>query len=318
MSERFDVCVLGSLNVDFVASVARRLRRGETVTSLGLDIVPGGKGANQALAAARLGARTALIGRVGGDPYGTDLRNRLADEGVDVTYVRIDPEAPTGLAIIIVEPSGQNSIILAPGANARVGLADVEAAEPFIRTTKALVVQMEMPASVASRALHLARSIGVRTIFNQAPALPIDRSALECVDLLIVNETEAEVLTGVDVDGLAGARRAAAILRSTGPGAAIVTMGGSGAVVDGPDGQDFVPAFVVDVVDTTAAGDAFVAATTLAWLAGQNLAVAAGYGSQVAALTVGRRGAQPSLPTAEEVAAWRPPGGERSQFRPSF
>ena len=126
------------------------------------------------------------------------------------------------------------------------------------------------------------------------------------------------MLTGVDVDGLAGARRAAAILRSTGPGAAIVTMGGSGAVVDGPDGQDFVPAFVVDVVDTTAAGDAFVAATTLAWLAGQNLAVAAGYGSQVAALTVGRRGAQPSLPTAEEVAAWRPPGGERSQFRPSF
>ncbi len=300
---------MGSLNMDLVATVPRRPRPGETISSTAFAMVPGGKGANQAVAAARLGAATALIGRVGADAYGEALRKSLIADGVDASCVTVDLDSPTGIAMIVVEPGGENSIVLVPGANAAVSVSDVEAAASTIVAARALVVQMEMPAEAAVRALALARSKGLRTIFNQAPALPISSDAYATVDVLVVNESEAEELTGIAVSDVQTAGAAAAALRCLGPTAVVLTLGSRGALIHEAAGQRVIEALPVVAVDATAAGDAFVAALTVMWLRHDDLVTATQYAVRVAALAVTRPGAQPSLPTAAEVASWKPAEG---------
>lgn len=307
-----DICVMGSLNMDLVASVPRRPRSGETISSTAFAMVPGGKGANQAVAAARLGATSALIGRVGADAYGDALRRSLTADGVDISQVVVDDHSPTGIALIMVEPGGENSIVLVPGANAAVTIADVDAATDMLTGAKALLVQMEMPAEVATRALALGRAKGLRTVFNQAPAFPIPRDMYSAVDVLVVNETEAHELTGIEASGVPAARAAAAVLHSLGAGAVVVTLGSRGALIHQSAGHHVVEALPVTAVDTTAAGDAFVAALAVMLLRNDDLVAATEYAVRAATLSVSRPGAQPSLPTAAEVASWssaegRPP-----------
>ncbi|MFH8799433.1 ribokinase [Streptomyces sp. NPDC017936] len=296
----YDLLVVGSANADLVIDVERRPGAGETVLGSDLAVHPGGKGANQAVAAARLGARTALLARVGDDPYGRLLLDSQRTAGVDTTGVLVGG-APTGVALITVDPSGDNSIVVSPGANGRLTPQDVLAAAPLFRTSRVVSAQLEIPMeTVVAVAASLAP--GSRFVLNPSPPRPLPAVVLAACDPLIVNEHEAKVILGGSATGGEPEDWARALL-AKGPKSVVVTLGAEGALVASAEGVTRVASVRVDAVDTTGAGDSFTAA--LAWRlgTGSSLAEAAAYAARVGAVAVTRRGAQESFPTAEEVDA---------------
>ena len=304
MSASGRIVVLGSLNADLVVAVPRLPRPAETVLGDRLRTFPGGKGANQAVAAARLGGSVCMVGRVGQDAFGDLLLQSLAADGVDTAAVDRDPDEPTGVALILVEEGGQNLIAVAPGANARVGPREVERAADHLNSESVLLLELEVPLPVVDSAAVAAHQRGSRVILNAAPATAVlPDGLLRHVDVLVVNEVEAATLFGSSVQSLEDAAAAGRSALEQGTGAAIVTLGAAGAVVVQPAGVSPIGAYPVVAVDTTAAGDAFVGALALSLLRGADLVAAARLGSAAGAAAVTRPGAQSSLPTPADVQA---------------
>ncbi|MFH9082990.1 ribokinase [Streptomyces sp. NPDC017673] len=296
----YDLLVVGSANADLVIGVERRPAAGETVLGGDLAVHPGGKGANQAVAAARLGAATALLARVGDDGHGRLLLDSLRAAGVDTVGVLVGG-APTGVALITVDPSGDNSIVVSPGANSRLLPADVRAAANVLRASRVVSAQLEIPLETV---VEIVRNLGPdsRFVLNPSPPRELPAEVLAACDPLILNEHEARVVLG-DACASDDPEDWARLLLARGPRSVVVTLGAEGALVADGSGTARVPSVKVDAVDTTGAGDAFTAA--LAWKlgSGADLADAAVYAARVGAAAVTRRGAQESYPTAEEVEA---------------
>ncbi|MFJ3336797.1 ribokinase [Streptomyces sp. NPDC086766] len=296
----YDLLVVGSANADLVIGVERRPAAGETVLGSDLAVHPGGKGANQAVAAARLGARTALLARVGDDAHGRLLLDAQRAAGVDTAGV-LAGGAPTGVALITVDPSGDNSIVVSPGANGRLTPEDIRSADRLLRSSRVVSAQLEIPLETV---VEVVRNLapGSRFVLNPSPPRALPPELLAACDPLIVNEHEARVILGSSGAGDAPEDWARALL-AHGPRSVVVTLGARGALVASAAEVTRVPSVRVDAVDTTGAGDAFTAA--LAWKlgAGAALAEAAAYAARVGAAAVTRPGAQESFPTAAEVAA---------------
>ena len=298
-----EVFVVGSINQDFVLKVERRPKPGETVTDAVLSTHNGGKGANQAAAAALLGASVALLGRVGDDGFGGPLVRALEEKGVDTALVEPAPDSSTGTAFITVTGDGENAITVAPGANRRLTSEDVDAARGEIGDAAVLVVQMEVPRGCVARAVEVADGVGTRAILNLAPPFEVPRAVLEKLDPLVVNEHEAAFLLGEGVEGVEAALGAAPNLLALGPRSAVVTVGADGAVFAEEGEAGHVPAPEVEVVDTTGAGDAFVGALALRLARGDSLGEAVGYAARAGAAAVTREGAQGALPTPDALEA---------------
>ncbi len=295
------VSVVGSLNMDLVVKARRLPQAGETVSGGTFATFPGGKGANQAVAAARLGAGVAMVGRVGADSFGRQLVDALTRDRIDVRHVRTDPAAATGVAFIGVDVEGRNMIMVAPGANARLPVADVDEAQDVITGARVLLLQLEVPIEAVLRAAALARAAGATVCLDPAPAALLPDALYASVDVITPNEVEAHFLTGLEIHSPAEAERAAVVLRDRGPRVAVVKMGGRGAFYLGPAGRGHVPALPVSAVDTTAAGDAFAAALGVALGEGDAVADAVAFATRVAGIKVTRMGAQLGMPTRVEV-----------------
>ncbi len=298
------IVVIGSANTDMVVKVPRIPAPGETVLGGRFVMAAGGKGANQAVAAARLGARVTFVGRLGRDLFGRQTEENLRREAIDTSYLAWDEAAPSGVALIMVSEDGENSIAVAPGANGELTPADVERAEGAIAAAQVVLVQLEVPLAAVERALELAARHGVRTILNPAPAAPVPDGLLRQVDLLTPNEHEARLLSGLDAAAESGAEAAARALLGRGVRALAMTLGRRGALVAQEGRLELVPSFQVTPVDTTGAGDAFNGALAFMWAQGRPLGEAVRYANAVAALATTVMGAQPSMPTAEKVAAF--------------
>jgi ribokinase len=292
--EPHDVVVVGSINADLVIRVDRRPGWGETVLGSDLATFPGGKGANQAVAAARLGARTALVGKLGADGHGALLRESLRRDGVDLAHIT-EAAVPTGVALITVGPDGDNSIIVSAGANARLGEADVAAAARLIGAAGVVCLQLEIPLPAVLAAARAAR----RLVLNLSPPSRVPPALLALCDPLVVNEHEAAFLLGEGRPG-SPAEQAAALL-GLGPRTVVVTLGADGAVVAEAAGVTAVPSPQVEVVDTTGAGDAFTGALAWRLARGDELTAAAAFAARVGAAAVRRPGAQSSYPRHPEV-----------------
>jgi ribokinase len=299
------VVVVGSLNMDLVVHAPHHPQPGETILGSDFQVIAGGKGANQAVCAARLGSPVTMIGRVGADSFGQSLLDTLSREGINTEYVRRDARAPTGVAMITVSRAGQNTIVVASGANGRVSPDDVEAAEAAFDGAAILLVQLECPLPAVTRAIQAAHQHGVLVVLNPAPAQALNATLLAAVDYLIPNQIELGMLAAqpadVDIDRVPAVARS---LRAQGVQHVIVTLGEDGVYLLGPAGEQRLAAHSVKVVDTTAAGDAFVGAFAVALARGKPLHEAAAWGNAAGALAVTRAGAQPSLPTLPEFEAF--------------
>jgi ribokinase len=301
------IVVLGSLNADLVMRTERFPAPGETITGSDFAVFPGGKGANQAVAAARVGGRVAMIGRVGRDDQGRTLRSSLAAAGVDAEAVLDDETAPTGVAMITIDAAGQNQIILAPGANARLSPADVERNRNLIEGAAVLLLQLEVPLKTVEAAAGIARSASVRVILDPAPARSEAAALLPLVDFVTPNENELRVLAGVG-PGTTTPEEATDLLRSLvarGAHMAIAKLGPSGAIAVSAKDKLAWPGYSVEVVDTTAAGDAWNGAFAVALAEGRTLKEAGAFANAAAAISVTRAGAQPSMASRNDVERFR-------------
>lgn len=298
------VVVIGSLNMDLVTRAARLPRGGETLIGESFTTVPGGKGANQAVAAARLGAQVSMVGCVGGDAYGDQLRGALLADGIDCQAVST-VEGASGVALIVVDDNSQNAIVIVAGANGALTPHVIDQFDSVLQTADVIICQLEVPDATVGHALKRGRELGKTVILNPAPAsrpLPADWYA--AIDYLIPNESEASALSGLPVDSLASAETAATRLIAMGAGKVIITLGAQGSLF--ADGQRFehFPAAKVKAVDTTAAGDTFVGGFAAALANGKSEAEAIRFGQVAAALSVTRAGAQPSIPALNDVQAY--------------
>ena len=296
--------VLGSVNADHVLRVPHFPRPGETLAGHSYRVVPGGKGANQAVAAARLGAAVSFIARIGDDAIGHQMKTGFAQDGIDVSAVELDDTLPTGIAIIYVSDEGENSIGLSAEANGALTPAVVKGHEAMIAGAHTLLLQLEVPLESVFEAARLARSHGTRVVLNPAPAQPLPAELLALVDLITPNQTEAELLTGVRVTNEASARQAAARFHQMGIGEVMITLGSQGVYCSKGQQQALIAGFRVEAVDTTAAGDTFNGALLAADLAGASFQDAVRFAHGAAALSVTRFGAQSSIPTRQEVDAF--------------
>jgi ribokinase len=295
--------------MDLVVHAPRLPVPGETVFAGAFTTAPGGKGANQAVAAARLDAEVIMVGRTGADDFGRALRSNLHAAGVDTSHIGEDRDAATGVAVIAVEEGGQNTIIVASGANMRVSRADVDAARSAITEASALIVQLELPLDVVAYSMRLARGAGLLIVLNPAPAQALPLEFLALSDVLVPNESEASRLTGIAVRDASSAEAAARALAPDGVPVVVVTLGAQGALLWHQRSAQFIPPFTVHAVDATAAGDAFVGALTTALLRAPqgeplspaSLRLALREASAAGALTATKPGAQPSLPTRAEL-----------------
>jgi ribokinase len=290
------IAVVGSLNADVSIWMESMPRAGETAFGTRAALYAGGKGANQAVQAARVGAPVRLIGRIGRDVLGEVVTASIAGSGVDLDGVVRDPEAGTGVASIWIDGSGENRIVLAQGANGRLAAADVDASRLAIGEAALVVCQLEVPLEAIERACAIAREHDVPVLLNPAPARTLPASLLNAVEWLVPNAVEAEALSGVQVTGVEDALVAARALRDLGPRAVIVTLGSAGAVVSAPGVDEPVPAVpVAEVVDTTAAGDAFCGALAAELARGVGVLDAVRFAAAAGAVAVATAGAQPSL-----------------------
>lgn len=299
------VLVIGSLSLDMVFEIPYRPARGETIKASSFQTFVGGKGNNQALAAAQAGARVAMIGRVGNDSYADLIVKTLEDAGADASLVYRDPEVGTGLANIYIDPEGDNSIVIATRSNERLGAADVDNGLEQIRKSKIIVLQLEVPIATVIHAARVAKREGKLVLLNPAPA-PQDgklpEELLSNVDLLVPNESEASLLTGIEVNGKESALEAARILQARGVGTVLITLGEKGVTgLDHEKNELNCPAFPVSVKDTTAAGDAFVGALASRLAAGDALSEALPFACAAGALATTKMGAAASLPGKDEI-----------------
>lgn len=299
---RADIVVVGGINFDYTVRGSRLPGPGETVAGESFLEGPGGKGANQAVGIARLGASVALISRVGIDARGDAVLQALQAARVDVTHVARDRERATGIALIGVDGSGEKQILTAPGANHGLSESDIEAAQATIAFAKVLVVGLEVPLAAVEGALRLAKAAGAKTILDPAPPRPLSEDLLRLVDVIRPNATEAEVLTNVRTGDARSAAQSARVLLARGVGTAIVAAGDSGNLVASREEQHLLPHHDVEAVDATGAGDAFVAGLAFALAEGRSLIDAAAYGSAAAAFSTTRVGAQAGLPRREDLS----------------
>ncbi len=296
--------VFGSLNVDLVCQTSRLPSPGETMLGQAFHILPGGKGANQAVVAARLGARTTMVGRVGDDEFGQMLIDSLKEAGVDTHNIIVDPSVSSGIAAILVDAVGNNQIVVVPGANGNVDQSDVQRLAQQLQPGDFLLLQFEVPVEVVRAAAAIAKEKGVTVILDPAPAHhDLPERFLELVDILTPNQVEADQLVGFPVIDQSSALDAAQILIKRGVNLAIVKLGVDGALVATKDEHFHQKAFPVEAVDTVAAGDAFNGGLAVALAEGMSLPAAGLFASAVAACSVTRRGAQSSMPTQETVKA---------------
>ncbi len=299
------VAVVGSLNIDLVCYAARYPERGETLIGDAFHIFTGGKGFNQATAAARLGADVALVGSVGVDTFGEMLLTATEDEQIDSRFVRKRADIGTGVATIVVEPDGDNSIIVVPRANMALTVADVDVAGDSIANADVLLLQLETPIAASERAAAIAKSHGTTVILNPAPAQPLPDRLLACVDILTPNQSETQLLARMQVRSDEEACNAASVLRArmadTETSAVILTLGERGVLMLTATTTEVVPALSVEVVDTTGAGDAFCGALATALASGETLHTAVAFANAAGAAAVTVPGATPSMPTRADV-----------------
>lgn len=303
------VTVVGSLNIDLVCHATKRPDKGETLIGDAFDIFTGGKGFNQATAAARLGAEVTLVGSVGADSFGEMLLTATENEHIDSRFVRKRTDIGTGVATIVVEPDGDNSIIVVPRANMALTTTDIDAAADCISDADVLLLQLETPIAASEHAAAIAKgsakSGGTTVILNPAPAQPLPDSLLAFVDILTPNQSETELLSGMQVSNDEEARNAAEVLRArmvdTTTSAVVLTLGEQGALILTSRTSERIPALSVDAVDTTGAGDAFCGALATALASGETLGEAIAFANAAGAVAVTVIGATPSMPTRAKV-----------------
>lgn len=305
------IMVIGSFMMDLVIGTNRAPEGGETIIGNSFGKFPGGKGANQAVAAARLGADVLMAGKLGDDFFGDEMRSVLRQEGIDVGNILTDKHTPTGVGTIVLESSGQNRIIVVPGANMEYTPQEAKQLEPLIRSSQMLVMQLEMDVAVIEQAAELAYGCGVPVILNPAPARELDANLLRKITYLTPNESELSLLTGVSADTLDGVRRGARILLDQGVRNVIVTLAERGALIASGHEFTLVEGYPVEPVDSVAAGDSFNGALAVRLLEGDSLPEAVRFANAVGALTVTKRGAIPSLPRLGEVLSFMEGRGTR-------
>jgi ribokinase len=298
------ICVVGSANIDLTFRTHRLPRPGETIAGEQFQLGFGGKGANQAVMAARLGAQVAMIAKVGGDVFGVQYLTNFRACGIDTTHVLIDRDNATGAAAIVVDGRAENCIIVVGGANHALTPADVQQAAATIRLADMVLGQLEVPLDATLEAFRIAKSAGVRTILNPAPAQALPDELLRLTDVCVLNEIELEMLAGQPALPC-DERNAIQSVRQRGPTAVVLTLGAEGTAVFEGEQVHRVPGIQVAALDTTGAGDAFIGSMAVFWAEGCDLAEAARRANAVAALTVTRPGAQASFPTRQEVDALR-------------
>ena len=302
MSE-VEVVIVGSLNMDLVARAPRLPVPGETLLGRTFSTVPGGKGANQAVAAARLGARTAMIGCVGDDAFGRQLRDGLMADQVDCRGLRTASSLSSGVALIVVDDSGRNGIVVVPGANGQLAPEDVDRNASLIAAARIVALQLEVPLATVEHAARTAKARGKVVVLNPAPAQLLPPGLIASADFLVPNEVEAAMLTGVPVDSVQSATDAARRLRALGAANVIVTLGERGVVAVAAAGAQHFAARPVQAVDTTAAGDTFIGGFCAALAAGRTVTEAIAFAQAAAAISVTRAGAQTSIPFEREVTS---------------
>jgi len=300
------VVVFGSINMDLVVRSPHLPVPGQTLTGHTFYTVAGGKGANQAVACARLGVPTRMVGRVGGDDFGTALRQGLHDYGVETSGVFTDSGQPSGVALITVDDRAENTIIVVPGANGAINVDDLPRLETALEDAKVLLLQLEIPLTMALEGAKLAQARGITVILDPAPAQLLPPEFYGLIDILTPNESEAEALVGFKIEDQASARRAAEMLMERGAKSAIIKMGSRGAYWRSTTEEDFVPVFPVKAIDTVAAGDAFNGGLASALSEGLPLKEAILRGMATGALSTTKPGAQPSMPSRIEVEGLLP------------
>ncbi|EES50240.1 ribokinase [Clostridium botulinum] len=299
------ICVLGSMNMDLVMKIKDMPKSGETILSKSYEKIPGGKGANQAVAAKRSGAYVSMIAKIGKDDYGRTLRDELKNDDINIDYVFEDDSNATGTAMIMVADTGNNSIIVNPGSNMSINEKEIDSTLDRIKESDILIAQFETPEEMSLRAFKNAKENEKITILNPAPAKKIKDELLSVTDIIVPNETEAEVLTGVTVENVEDAKKAAKVFMDKGVKFVIITMGSKGAAVIGKDFCELVPAYKVNAIDTTAAGDSFIGGLSTKLnpneITKENLLMSVKFGNMVSSIAVQREGAQPSIPYKKEV-----------------
>jgi ribokinase len=295
------VVVVGSYNTDMTIQAARIPRPGETILGGKFTIGAGGKGANQAVAAARAGAQVWLVARIGDDAFGHEARRCIEQEGISIDWLIRDHETPTGVACIVVDAAGENSIVVASGANARLQPEDIAAAEEIIAHANVLLLQLESPLSTVMAASRLAAKHGVTVVLNPAPAQPLAADLLEHVTIISPNAVEAEMLTGIKIGNEQSLVAAAQRLHAQGPETVMITLGPKGVFLSSADGARLLPAFPVAAIDTTGAGDIFNGCLAAFLAKDRSLDEAARMAAAAAAISVTRLGAQASAPSLAEI-----------------
>ena len=299
-----NICVIGSLNMDLVVNVDTMPKPGQTIIGSNFKEVPGGKGANQAVAMTRLNGNVSMIGKVGEDGFGQTLINSLKNDKVDTTYIQTSKGA-TGVALITVDKNAQNSIVVSPGANFEVKEDDIDNNIEAIKNSDIVVLQLETPLNTIKYALNKAKELNKYTILNPAPAVKLDDEIIKNVDLLTPNETELEIISGVNIETEEDIQKAAQIMIEKGVKELIVTLGSKGSLYINKEKSMFKKAYKVEAVDTTAAGDSYTGALAVALSQDKNIEDAMDFASKVGALSVLKEGAQSSLPTLEDVKNFR-------------
>ncbi|MEG2353670.1 MAG: ribokinase [Clostridium sp.] len=294
------ICVIGSLNIDLVVKVENMPKKGQTLIGSDFSQVSGGKGANQAVAMSRLGGKVNIIGKVGSDSFGERLLNELKNHSVDTNYIDIE-EGATGVAMITVDKNADNSIVVAPGANFKVDREYIDKNIEAIESSNIVVLQLETPLDTIKYALKKSKELCKYTILNPAPAVKLEDDVIANVDLLTPNETELEILSGVEIKCQEDIEKAANLMIQKGVKELIVTLGSKGSLYINKDVSLFKKAYKVKAIDTTAAGDSYTGALAVALANDKSIEEAMDFASKVGALTVMKEGAQSSLPSLEDV-----------------
>lgn len=294
------IVVVGSLNMDLVISTPRMPEMGETILGNGFMTVPGGKGANQAVAAARLGGSVTMIGCAGDDLFGGNLIENLKSNGIDTANIKRLQGIPTGIAVILIE-NCNNYIIVDPGANARLEPADIKEFEELIKCSDMVMAQLEIPLDTVKFTLGLAKKHNVKTLLNPAPAVRLNDDFMDMVDILTPNETECEIITGIRIRTIDDAKSAVKYLLAKGIKTVVITLGGNGVVYNSGSELIHKPVRKVKVIDTTAAGDSFSGALAVALSNGEDINSSIDFANAVGSLTVTKKGAQSSLPDLRQV-----------------